>query len=431
MLYRSHTACLRLFCLLMASILSGCAAPRSVVWSPDSKTLIFSTDEGGLAAIDVYARDKRRIGMEEPCWMRRPGISPKGDQIALVFVESSEEADLIQIITQDMTGHRRHQSEVFVWPASNGTIRKRVVRQASAQWSGNGKHLLLWFTSGRDERHYFARYDFAERRLTPLRDTFPAVDLFAAGMTPFREDDSGYLAIRTTPDGVQDVFFVTWEGWETHLAGRREPQLFERPYLVEGTSRPGSPPPPRPSSAGRNADLFGMSSRLPVTAGRWRLGKLQLALGRGEVELNTIDRTSQYRHADSVSKSRDALADQRVFLRVPIGTGNKFQARCRANKVGGLTHFFLEVANVENDSTLPIGRANFSDGGFCPIVPSPDGKSVAMTYADENGRVFTTVIDDQGQFRCTTQISGAGWEHEIVTDRPANVAFWNDERSRN
>lgn len=413
-------------CLLLIGLLaSGCAAPRTVVWTRDSKSLIFGTDDGGLAAIDIDTRSKRRIPVLDPCWCARPGLSPNGDQVALVSVESSTEADFIQILAQDMTGHRRHQSEVYVWPADNGQLRRRVPRRTSAYWSQDGKSLLLWFTSGTRQRNYFARYDWEQRRLTPLTDTLPAVDLFSAGMTPFREDDSGYLALRTSADGVQDVFFVNWTGWESPLSGRRELLLFERPTLTDTGAKPTGPPTAKPNP--RGAELPGMHGRLPITAGRWKLGKLNMTLGRGEVELNSVDRTTQYRQVEGTTKAREALADQRVFLRVPIGNGAKFHARVRASKAFGLSYFMVELANVENQQTLPLGRMRFADGEFCPIVPSPDGKSVAMTYADENGRVFTTVIDDEGQFRSTTQISGIGWADGIVSDRPANVAMWQPD----
>ena len=75
------------------------------------------------------------------------------------------------------------------------------------------------------------------------------------------------------------------------------------------------------------------------------------------------------------------------------------------------------------DRTLPIGYAAFDGRGFCPVVPAPDGRAVAVTHADETGRIYTTVINDLGEQVVRFQISGEGWDQDIATRRPPNVAL--------
>jgi hypothetical protein len=410
----------------IGATLTGCTQPRSVVWSPDSASIIFPTDVGGFAAVDLGTKQKRIIPTIERNWTQLPGIGPGGDQLAIVMVQSSQEADHLQVLTQNMAGQRLQESRVFEWPQDNGPQSRRVPRATSVYWAQNGRWLLFWFVSGLKDQLRFGKYDFQTGNLTKLEDTLPLVDLFQVGMTPVREDDGGYLATRKNASDQPDLYFVTWEGWEQPLIGRREQRLFERPTYSEVNQNPAQVS-RGPQLAPLKEDPRALSQRLPLTASRWRLGQLRFGLGRGESEINTLNLLTNYRLNETLVRSREPLSDQRVFLRVPIGTG-KFVAQVRASTYEQPLKFFVEISNTEEKSTLLIGRAVLENEGFCPIVSAPNGKAVALTHSDDAGRIFTTVIDDQGQARLRFQISGPGWKDDITTDRPANVAL-RDKRS--
>lgn len=443
MLTRTRPHMRHAVCLLgLVTVLAGCGIPRSVVWSPDGQRIFFRTDDGELAAWHMQSRSKQIIPIDQKTWTQIPGVNPMRDGIAVVDVRSNSVADMIQVIEYDLTGQRRRESVVFQWPAQNGKFIGTVPRPSGVLWSlhQDGRYMLIWYQSGADSKLRFARFDWQDRELTPVDETTPAIDLLYAGMTPIRDDHLGYLAVRPNHEDSRNIFFVTWDGWEHTINSRRELPVFDRPF-----GNGNQPAPLRAPAIGPNGQLLlEMSDRLPVTAGRWLGGVLRPQLGRGRVTVDSVNRIASYDFERELSINRDQFADGHVFLRVPIGSGKEWYVQCRVEADQFPPKFPIELAQVthqeqrmadqrpnENevemrsnvDRTLPIGYAAFDGRGFCPFVPAPDGRSVAVTHSDETGRIFTTVIDDTGQRVARFQVSGPGWDQDVAARRPPNVAL--------
>ena len=310
---RLHT----LICAVgLLTLVSGCGIPRSVVWSPDGRRIFFRTDDGQLAAWHLDVKAKQLIPLEKKTWTQLPAVHPTRDALAVVDVKSNSVEDWIQITEYGLAGDRRRESPVFRWPAMNGKFVGTVTRPSGALWSlhKDGRYMLVWFQSGKNSKLHFGRFDWETNDLTPIEETTPAVDMLYAGMTPIRDDHLGYLAVRNNHQQSRDIYFVSWDGWEYKLDSRRELPVFQKAMAAGGNPAPLQVPLIGPNGT----PLLDLSDRLPITAGRWLGGVLKPQLGRGEVLVDSVNRTASYDFVRNLSLDRDQYNDGRVFLRVPI-----------------------------------------------------------------------------------------------------------------
>ena len=453
---------------------NGCGIPRSVVWLPDSSGLIYVTDEGGLARVDIssdrqnVARHYQILKDAGPHGMI-PAVNLKQDpsEFAIVTVVSRTDVDTVHVRVHDLDGTELpRRSKSWDWETDNGRFKGVKERKTAAIWSRDGDHILFWYESVQDRSFKFGQFNVNEKipakQFRKLEGTVPLVDLWHFGLSPIRADGSGYLAVRGASQGLSNLYFVDWDGWARPLRATEELRLFEdrteinnrlpvEPILEQMLAnqqsrlrqmrlgqphigfpnfsrKPRIPHLPRnpftvPTETDGNFQPSQIQQRLPVGTPGWRRRDKSMIVfsGAGRIVLDPDRQQASFDTYEQLQESRPHLTDDRVLQWMPIGRG-QFVVQTRLEVTDRQSRPVVEIAKPWKDGNRSkrLGVVAVGKSYFTPLMPSPDGKHIAATYDDGSGRIMTSIVDEEGKIMATFQISGRNWS-KTLTSRPAKM----------
>lgn len=406
--------------LACALYCAGCGIPKSVAWVGNADGLIYHTGDGGIGHLDLNTGQNRVILEKQLTGTTAPAASPKGDRFALLKVNSLAREDQLELVVYDMDGKLVHRTDKHRWPADNGTFTAPAIRPAAAIWSPSGRYILFWYSRPTTGEFVYGKYDFQTGMLKPIGPIIPLVDLQLCGLSPIRPDDVGFLAVRNKNAGWNNLYFVRWDGWEYPII---TPQV-----VMNELARMN------PAAAGGPFLLQRPIPKAPVIASGWKDGAITLGMGQGDFTIDTVTQTVTYENAlPAEQDEREASRDKAVVARLPIGDGS-FAVQCRLVPNRGKETYLLEVVEPATGRVQPIGFAGATPEfiAISPAMRSPDQTMVAVTYVMARGKVFTTIVDDQGKVRATIQTAGDGWKQSLKkmdSVKPKAVASIQERKS--
>ncbi|MBW3541974.1 MAG: hypothetical protein KY476_17025 [Planctomycetes bacterium] len=452
---RSNIGSLAAVALLLAA---GCGTPRSVVWTSDSSALIYVSDDGSIARFDLASGAHWPVVPPTKTLTVIPAVSPDGGEYAVLRIGSRTGFDVLQTVIFDAEGREVAASPPATWPVYNGRINRESPRPAAALWArrdSDGRNFLLfWYTSPLDGTFRFGVFNVETAEFKPIVETVPLVDALNVGLSPIRPDGEGFLAVRGRFDGFTNLYFVDWDGWEHPLNAAPAVRAFEErtrpdldleenpllaqlllpgrlppppfypdlpppPFLPPYPFEPRIPPLPLPIPLPPPPDEpepLEMSGRLPIANLGWQGPVLDIIVGEGLLRANTRDQQVIYVEDNDLRLQREYLAEEKIFHYTPIGTG-PYAVQLRVDWKGEGQRYVVELADRRGNRSRPLGVVSVA-APFAPIVPAPDGRKVAATTADHDGRVWTTVIDEQGRSLAVFQVSGPGWAESLSGPQP-------------
>ncbi len=329
---RVLTSCLGLCVLGFA----GCAS--HVEWAPDSKSFLYSHQDGRILRYDVATRESKEVvrtkAVGDDCW---PVYSQRAKDGLIVFAESVTVGDggrrvrtTLHYVQSDGTPLRTHS---LVWVASEDESRTPEPTVSYVEWSPKGSHVLLTTKSS------VALHDFAGGRFTVHEELAPAMP-FMLGASPWRPDGAGFLATKTADSDEDDVYFVTLDG-NSHL--------LKGPKSDDDDAEEGWP------------------------FGEWSENTLVTVIGKREYRFDTTARTAEHRVRDTARKPRWKVGRASVEVE---GIGDN----ATVTWTNGTKQLVV---------TRKLGPVFSSATG--PVVPSPDGQRVVVV-----GKSGLVVVGESG-----------------------------------
>lgn len=364
--------------VLLGMSLAGCGTPRNPVWLADSKSFVFTRNDGSVLQYDIERNASRTLVDAGVQRINQVAVSPDNKYLAVAQAASGPDAHAASITIRRLSDGTEIVTRMVKWGKQDG---RRDFTPASCFWCPSGKRVLLCYKQPQKEGFRFAVYDVSAAKLRALTTSAPAVQFAAMlDVSPFCPDGSGYLAM---PEGLgkgAPVFrFVDWDGWESAIAVSPESQK-----LLDQLDRKAlDETPPVPFSRGT---WFGKS--LLFTC---RLGEFRIDLDR---KLLTVSRLSDVSRAEfeklhAIETSEPGWLTWQV---VPFQEG-EFAVHCRIRKnVGDLR---VELVKTATQARRMIAEGKMTPNGFDRVLTrSPDGRHILVALTQDKTHRAHVVSDD-------------------------------------
>jgi dipeptidyl aminopeptidase/acylaminoacyl peptidase len=359
--------------LLTAAVLAGCLTASGcipgVTWTPDSRGFYFTggKDYQTLYFFDVAARKAKPVVADTGGLTQWPAVSPDGKRVAVVVPAEREGKKQYRVVAYDPEGKEVQRSRPFpLGPQAPGKDAPKSQVPIWLFWApkGQGDKVLLQMSNS------CGVFDLKENRFTDLGDHL----LWVFADSPARPDGKGFLALKPALQ-KGEPFTAAFFDWQ----GKKRPI-----DLIDPEGKWNSPASRTASTLQVFPYLF--PSRWQDGVATARGGGLELAVDTGKGTA-TLTQARPERNADArVIRQEYRFGKDGVRVRVvELGDDPKQDVPLR-----------IEV--------LPPGAAAkvlAEKATLTTLIPSPDGKTLAIRYLAGNpGQATTdrvTVINAQGE----------------------------------